>query len=217
EDDPSILWHESTGIDAQGQFEFPSLPRGGELQIIALCDDWLSKSTLEEAEGFFITGQLFPIDAPEISIQVEMEPTGTLEVTLKKPGGLPLAGATVGTSPNQLFYKSGSTVLGEEFNSRTDVLRQLTPREKREWPYPSLNNSPFVRKTDDSGKVIFKGIPIGRNESLSIVHPQYSLPIQDKDPFGNRREIKYQLDSAKPKQLELVAEELVTAPDSDKK
>ncbi len=208
EKDPSIAWHECTGIDENGNFELPSLPRGGEVQIIAICDGWLSKTTMEEARGTFTMGQLFPLDSLDVRPTIEMERTGTLEVTVKKPDGSPLEGAEVATWPNQLYYKGGSTILGQEHESRLSVLSQTNPPAP---PKPSPRLSPtsnFSQKTDRNGKAILKGVPVGRNESLALMHPQYTLRTNEEN---RSREIRYNLPSAETQRIEVSAVEITAS------
>jgi hypothetical protein len=206
ENDPSIVWHECTGIDEKGEFELPSLPRGGEVQVIAICDGWLSKTTIKEANGFFVAGQLFPIDSEEVSLIVDMEQTGVLDITVKKPDGSPLEGATVAAWPNQMYYKGGSTVLGQEINSRDSVIHQLTPldqrvRKARAW------STLFSQKTGKAGTAILKGMPVGRGGSVTVLHPSYELPLDNqKQHFA-----VYHVPSPKAEQLELVTLEVKAA------
>ena len=108
------------------------------------------------------------------------------------------------TWPNQLYYKGGSTYLGHEFNSRVQVLSQLTPPDQRKRPvHPPLSGN-FFQKTDGNGKAILRGIPIGANESLTLRHSKFTLPI---DRY-NGRDVSYKIESIETKRLELMTLEI---------
>jgi len=212
EKDPSVVWHACTSIDANGSFILPSVPRRGVIQIIAICDGWLSTTTISEARGHFVMGQPFALDRPEIYPKVEMERTGSLEVMLTKPDGSPLEGAKVYTSPNQSHLKGGSTILGSELNSLSNVEKQLNPGLEQTSLFPRRNTERFSGTTDSNGRVTLRGIPVGKNESLAVSHPQYSLPRD-----GDRRSssVAYKIESTEPFQLELKLEETARVPNSN--
>jgi len=151
--------------------------------------------------------ELFSLDVPEVSIIVEMEQTGTLQVTVSRPDGSPLEGAVVATWPNMLYYKGGATILGSEFQSRTQVEIQLIPPGDRKPRMSRQTPSQFWQKTDVKGKAILTGIPIGREQSLAIGHERFQLP---KD-FQNRRENRYKLDSATSVHREFKLQEISNA------
>lgn len=198
--DPSIVWHDAVGIGEDGDFELPSLPRGGEVQIIAICDGWVSKTTIPDAGDFFVMGQLFPLTTAETSITVEMEETGSLEVLVATPSGEPLEGATVATWPNQAMFKGGSTILGAEFASRHEVQAQLNRGKIDQGVRIHDGSANFSGKTDDRGRVILRGIPLKRSQSLAVMHDKYGIA---KDEENQERYKRFSLETTTVQTLEV--------------
>ncbi len=199
EQNPSLVWHDWTEIRDDGTFDFASLPRGGEMQLIAVCDGWLS-STIPPSPHRFTEGQLFQLDKDEAQFEltIAMEPTGTLELTVLGPGGDPLSEGEVGSWPNQLYLKGGSTLLGSRYKSIEIFKRQLLPPQERQPArYRRDVVMPYQGKLVD-GKVTLKGLPLNVNESLALQHPEYVFKGED-----GHAQVK--IDSPKPQALTLRA------------
>jgi hypothetical protein len=199
EKDPSLTWHDWTEIMEDGTFELESIPRGGDLQVIGICDGWLSSTDIPEAHGHFVMGQLYTLDkdAPQFQLTLEMEPTGSLELTVLQPDGSPLNAGEIASWPNQSYLKGGSTLLGQRYRSLQFVESQLTPPEKQVRPRRETRQLPYQGKLID-GKVTLSGLPIGREESLALLHPNLILKSEDREG-----QVSFQLDSAEPKTMTL--------------
>ena len=200
--DPSLTWHDWTEIQEDGSFELASIPRGGDLQIIGICDGWLSSTNIPDAKGQFIMGQLFKLekDKPRIELTLEMEHTGSLELTVLQPDGSPLKEGSIASWPNQAYLKGGSTLLGQRYRSLPVAELQLLPIEKQTHPPREADRQlPYQGKVVD-GKVTLTGLPIGRSESLVLMHPE--LVLKSDDPQG---QVRFKLDSAEPKAMTLNA------------
>jgi len=199
EKDPSLVWHDWTEVRDDGTFEFASLPRGGEMQLIAVCDGWLS-STIPPAPNRSTQGQLFQLDKGEAQFEptLEMEPTGTLELTVHGPDGEPLSEGEVGSWPNQLYLKGGSTLLGSRYKSIEIFKSQLLPPQERQPARPRRDLvMPYHGKLVN-GKVTLKGLPLNVNESLALQHPEYVFK-------GEEGHAQVKLDSPEPKVMTLRA------------
>lgn len=127
---PSLTWEDWAEINEDGSFELPSVPRSGEIQIIAICEGWVSTTTVPEARGH-VMGQLFDVDETLTKVDVEMEETGVLEVIVTRPDGGPLMEGYVSSWPNQRYYKGGSTILGQRYRSINIIENQLRPRDAK--------------------------------------------------------------------------------------
>jgi hypothetical protein len=197
--DPSITWHDWSEIKEDGTFTLASIPRGGDLQVIGICDGWLSATTIPEANNHFIMGQLFQLDKdePQIELTLEMERTGSLELTVLQPDGSPLNAGEIASWPNQLYLKGGSTLLGQRYRSIQFVELQLTPPEQRARPRRESMQLPYQGKVVN-GKVILSGLPIGRTESLALLHPHLILKSENAEG-----EVPFKLDSPDPKPMTL--------------
>ena len=199
EKDPSIVWHDWSEIREDGSFEFASLPRCGEMQLIAICDGWLS-STIPASATRRVEGQLFQLEKEESQFEptVQMEQTGTLELTVLGPNGEPLAEGEVSGWPNQVYLKGGSTLLGSHYRSIDYFERQLLPpQDQQQIRFRRDQIMPYQGKLVD-GKVTLRGFPIGHNEPLALMHPQYVFK-------GEEGYARIQLDSPEPKAMTLKA------------
>ena len=202
EKDPSLTWHDWTEIKEDGTFELASIPRGGDLQVIGICDGWLSSTNIPEANGHFIMGQLFKLDKdnPQIELTLEMEQTGSLELTVLQPDGSPLNEGEISSWPNQLYLKGGSTLLGMRYRSLQLVETQLLPVGEQSRPRrESERQLPYQGKVVD-GKVTLTGLPIGYSESLVLQHPKWILKSDEAEG-----QVGFKLDSAEPKIMMLSA------------
>lgn len=181
--DPSLSWSEVTDIKEDGTFRFESLPRTGVVQLITVCTGWIGKSKPRDgkpARGFFILGELFDLDKMEADGQIPelvipMEKAGSVEITVTKPDGKPLAGAKVHTYPNQLLNKSGSQLLGACYPS-LDMIETLIAGKEWDWTTVSRNTSSrYSVETGDDGKCTLPDIPIDRNLSLHLEHEKFQI------------------------------------------
>ncbi len=212
DENPSLVWHDSVAIDEDGSFEIPSVPRGGEMQIIVTCDGWLSKTILPpppkdaDAQGrdFPITqiqGQIIQLDkdSERMDVTIEMEPTGTIELTVLDPEGKPLPEGEVSSWPNQRHWKGGSTLLGRHFRTMTMIEKQLLPpKDRQPMRFRQSLDLPYIGKLVE-GKVTLKGLPIGLSELLVLRHPKYVFK------GGEQGEVGFKLESPEPKSMTLRA------------
>ncbi len=203
-ENPSLTWVQWEPIADDGTFELKSIPSSGELQIIALCDGWLSKTTIP-GQLFFVMGQLFPIESDKMEVTVEMERTGTIDLTISDPDGQPLNGGTVSSWPNQKYYKGGSTLLGMRYNSIDLIENQLLPRDKQKQAFSrEYSRLPFVAQPIENGTATLSGLPLGKANSLVLQHPDLKFDSPNQ-PLGPG-EVSVTIDSHQPKQLALKTE-----------
>ncbi len=184
--DPTLMWAETTVIQEDGSFVFPSLPRTGEIQLIAICRGWV----IEDDGGqptTQIRGIRINLDEMEVTqegvddLVLPMIPTGDLEVTVLTPEGEPLKDAIVSTWPNQLIHRGGSQILGATYQS-VDVIRaQLDPTFEAKRNVESVERR-YSATTNDEGKVVLKDIPLHHTNSVDVSHDRYQLPkAKDQD------------------------------------
>ncbi len=205
EQNPSLVWQASVDINADGSFTLPSIPRSGKIQIIVVCDDFVSKTTIPES-GPFVMGQLFDVEGSEMSVTVEMEPTASVEITVRQPDGSLLESGTVSASPNQKYYLGGSTIVGQRVNSLDYIQQQLLPhaeRDSQSW-FKRERNFPFFEQPIAAGVVTLRGLPagaIGAN-TAGLMHEELSFPVA----IGtDRGAVRYELKSGKVTKLEVTA------------
>ena len=202
DEDPTVTWSQWAKINEDGTFVLKSIPRSGEVQIIAVCDDWVS--TTVPKHRAFVKGQLFEIDDDVINPLVEMEKTGTLEVSILDPDGKPLDGGKVSSWPNQQYHLGGSTILGRRFASLLRIENQLRPiGDKKEVNYRKRFSTQFSDQRVNDGKATLKGLPIGMSYSIILEHDDYVFETEDADGDALRATIRFTLDSTEPKMIEV--------------
>jgi hypothetical protein len=182
---PSLCWHDSEPIAEDGSFIIASIPRSGEIQIIAVCDGWVSKTTIPESHGF-VKGQLFDVSGESIEPVVQMERTGTIELTILKPDGTPLESGEVSAWPNQRYHKGGSTVLGQKVSSVKLVENQLRSPEDQAYPVNREQSFPFMGLIEN-GSVVLRGLPLSTNREIYLRHKEYQFPSAPGDRRGTYR------------------------------
>ena len=195
---PSLCWYDWTSIQENGSFVFPSVPGSGEIQMIAICDGWLSKTTVPDADSF-VMGQLFQVEGDRVNVSIEMEGTGSFELTILNPDGSRLKGGTVSSWPNQRRYKGGVSLLGMCRDSMREIRNQLRPAQERE-PFIRNRDLPFLERPVIDGKVVLKGIPTNMGVALELNHPDFRFATPGKTGQSWPR---HQLNSAQPKQIVL--------------
>ncbi|QDT08869.1 hypothetical protein [Stieleria marina] len=202
EQDPSVTWKEWTAINEDGTFVLKSIPHSGKVQIIAVCDDWVSVT--EPKHRAFVKGQLFEVDEDIIHPTVEMEKTGTLEVAVTDQDGKPFTGGKVSSWPNQQYYLGGSTILGRKNNSLLLIENQIRPiDQKKQIDYRIRFKTPFSDQPIEKGNVTLKGLPIGMSDSIMLVHEEYIFDTEDGKSDPNRASIRFLLDSVEPEKIEV--------------
>lgn len=202
EEDPSLTWSQWAPINEDGSFVLESIPPSGKIQIIAVCDDWVSIT--EPEHRVFVKGQLFDIDGAIIYPIVEMEETGALEVLVKLPSGEALTGGRVSSWPNQQYYLGGSTILGRRFNSIRLIENQIRPIDEKEGiDWNERFETQFSDRPIEKGKAVLKGLPIGRSGSIVLRHEDYVFDPGVGEGDQNQATVQFTLDSAETKKIEV--------------
>ena len=196
EEEPSLVWYDWTPIQPDGGFRFGSIPRGGIVQLLAVCDGWVATTDFEEAGQHFVMGQSFEVNDDSNEVLVQMEPTGVLDVTVVDEQGQPVTEGSLSSWPNQKLLLGGSTLLGERFRTADFVERQLHPAKESPNRPSWKRGFPFQAKLDSEGKVRLTGIPLKRSYSLGLSHPTLVLA-----PAGER----FLLETPTPKSIQIEA------------
>ncbi|MEZ6074220.1 MAG: hypothetical protein R3C56_00685 [Pirellulaceae bacterium] len=203
EQDPSLTWHNKAPIDEDGTFTLPSIPHSGKIQIIAVCDGFVCKTTMPDA-GPFVMGQLFDVSAGEMSVTVDMEPTASVEITIHRPDGGLLESGKVSASPNQKYYLGGSTMIGSGYNSLDTIERQMLPADARgeQSRLHRQRDFPFMEQPVIDGVATLRGLPasaIGANQAV-LQNQEFSFPIMLGSDFG---EVHYELKPGEVTKMEV--------------
>ncbi len=166
------FWTSHRAIEPDGSFVFESVPPG-ELDVVAHGDGFVSRSGGEASNrngkiGFEVP-QAFALTAAKVRIEVETEPTATLDVTVKTREGKPLPGATVYSAAHVIRMQTG--ILGSINKSSETGFRELPALPE----YPTA----YEAKTDANGKALMPNIPATASR-LSLEHPAFQIPLTNK-------------------------------------
>lgn len=159
---PSLMYYDGTKINEDGTFHFPSLPSTGTIQLIATCDGWVGK---QDEKQPFVVGQVFEIEDESEQIVLTMERAFDAKVRVLDSSGNPLPKITVHCSPNQLYRKGGSTILGESFRSLDAIEAELLKEVK---PIKGLT-SRYSATTDDHGVATLRNLPRNRLSASFVI------------------------------------------------
>ena len=165
-----LMWHSWAKVESDGTFEVSSLPPG-ELEIIALCSGFVSKSAPGGARPFGVP-QKYDLEDEELDIVVEMEPTAYLEVTVLDENEEPIEGAQVYTSPNVRWGDRFSTIFGGDCYHTMDRLMSLDAPERDK---NLAKQRGFAGVTDTSGLAVLSNVPV-HTTSFGVEHTDYVLP-----------------------------------------
>jgi hypothetical protein len=146
----TLRWGDWVPIREDGSFEFVSLPRSGKIQMIAKCDGFVGKRG-------FTNDESFDIEELETNVVLEMTPTIDVEIVVTDNAGLPISGASVGFSPNQLWNGWGSQILGTKWKSIDDVVARLDP--SKTVPEGEREFRGYMSKTDAEGIARIRNLP----------------------------------------------------------
>jgi hypothetical protein len=180
---PGWSWSDSTDINADGTFEFSSLPSGEVVQLIAVCDGWISAQPEGDLKAKYpdlvrrnpVSGsmrypQLFELAGTSVEFTLKMEKAVACRVTIQDPDGKPLPDAMVHMWPNQFFFSLGSQVLGNRLDS-VKMLRIIRSGE----PLNTAWNldSAYSVKTNSSGVAVVKNLPGSGSFGVAAEHSKY--------------------------------------------
>jgi beta-lactamase regulating signal transducer with metallopeptidase domain len=177
-DSPLWNWQDSTRLQADGTFIFASVPRETDLQLIAVCDGWTSRSPtaaeideysqknglkgptpFSEGDGM-VAARLYRLTGTVAKPVLPMQRSTSCEVTVIDPLGKPIEGVQVRFVPIEI-WSNGSSILGHEWSS----LERLRNKGATKIDWSKLWDQmfkPYTTRTDSKGKGIIRGLIPGR-------------------------------------------------------
>ena len=169
-------WRTSADVAEDGSFTLTNLPPG-TLEIMAGCDGYVSKDTSAKPITRVRQAQVINADQ-EQPINISLEPTGAVRVTVRTPDGKPLARANVTLNPNQMLGR-GTNILG----TRSDSIEMLRNQESDPDALARFRAvvPQFSAKTDASGIAIVKGLPAGQ-QTFVVQSESFTMPVQKDQP-----------------------------------
>ncbi len=197
-DNHGSSWHDVVPIAEDGTFKFAALPRDSHVELIAVCDGWVSRCTVETAAAYdriygtefaqlhnkgTVVATPFRLDSEASNILVNMEETGICKFKVIDEHEDPIDLATIMLYPNQRT-RQGSTYLGAGGRS-IDALRNPDSVQAEfavAARYEHLGKS-YTRVTNSSGIAVISNLPNG-SESVRVDFPGHELVPDPK--FADR-------------------------------
>ncbi len=189
-------WNDKTPIKEDGTFVFESLPTGEVLQMFPICDDWVPSLPEKEdvlkffpdkavkiGNGFALP-QLAMLEGEKVSTILKMDKATSLDIKLVDPEGKPLPGAKVMMWPNQLWFNSGSQMLGAGHASREFKIG--TRAGAFEWD----RTMRFSATTDEAGMATIRNLPADGSESIAVDHDLFVQSIANQDSRSQTVDLK---------------------------
>ncbi|MFN0050939.1 MAG: hypothetical protein ACKV0T_02035 [Planctomycetales bacterium] len=202
-------WSATAAIAEDGRFVLDALPPEENLQLIVLCDGWVSASPAkDEVEQYgsengltvvnyqssagHVNPQLFRLSDGAIIRNIPMRRTAQCEVAVLDHLGEPLPEAAVSFWPNQFWINGGAQILGDGFDTRTLIREELQHGIRKDWPPPWNRNHRYTVKTDSQGIALVGNLPVAPVDDPTemqfvINHDAYYSPNSPQEPFHKVR------------------------------
>jgi hypothetical protein len=170
-------WDATATIAPDGAFVFDSLPSDENLQLIALCDGWVSRSpsraeVMQYAEAntfgvhypgpmdWAVSPRPYRLTGTAIQPVVPMRRAANCEVHVADEANKPLAGARVDFSPNQKWLNGGATYLGAAADYATVLRGQLASGVHTAKANFDEFGKRFSVQTDARGIALVQNLPV---------------------------------------------------------
>jgi len=183
-DHQSCVWQDVVPMSNDGTFSFPALPRNSHVELIAVCDGWVSKTSAETLTAYdqfhqtafaklasyhMVSSTPVRLETQSVAITLDMVPTGSCEFRVEDPDGNPVDLATVQCMPNHAT-RIGSTLLGAGGRS-LDSLRN--PAAQAEFRFQA-GMERYTRVTNGQGVALISDLPAG-SQMVQVDFSGYSI------------------------------------------
>lgn len=186
----ALRWQVVADVEEDGSFVLTGLPARDTLQLIAVCDGWISLPPRpSEVEAYaklhnfrvhnnhgFTTGRVTPqlryVTEGTSETTVTMHQTGNAKVKVVDWDDNPVVGATISFAPNQALHNGGSSILGTG-SSSLESLRNLDSDDQRRATSLQQQTNPragYSAVSDENGEATVRNIPAHRTVSAYNGH-----------------------------------------------
>lgn len=198
--DNCLFWSDFTSIEEDGSFEFPSVPRGVEIQLSAIADGWVSCSAsptqimyrfpyvshrkhAQSMHDSIVVSQRYPAYRKEI--EIPMEPTATCRIKVVTEEGDAVSGIGISMSPNIAWSPGPGGIVGNYARTSGILLSRRTDGgqliyDNQEQAFTRARR--YSALTDAQGIAIIKDLP-GKRTSISLASDRYQMPAEGGNPF----------------------------------
>lgn len=197
-DHQNSIWQDVAPIAEDGTFKFAALPRDSHVELIAVCDGWVSRCIPETAADYdqkhgtafaqmnvvrLVTSTPFRLESDAANVIVNMEETGICKFKVVDEHDDPVDLATVVLMPNQTT-RAGSTFLGVGGRS-IDTLRKpdsvSTKADANSYDFATM----YTRVTNPQGIAVISNLPAG-SQMIMVDHPDHVVvPDPDYPTMGS--------------------------------
>ena len=194
----SLRWSDEAKISEDGTFVFESLPGDDAIQMIPICDGFVTaKPTAEEVlevipdldpqrvsgliRGFKAIPQIVKTEGREVTKTLKMTKAASVTVKVVDQNGAPVPGVQVATSPNQHWFNLGSQILGG--SSPTRKIWEVQKSGVDLMTYYESKMHPYSLSTDKNGVVTFKTMPLGQLD-IGVYDQEWEMR---KNPLSGER------------------------------
>ncbi len=169
--DDSIFWQDRAEIREDGTFEFASVPRDVDIQLIANCDGWVSQSANAEVT----ISQLFAADQTK-PVVLKMEPTASCEFRIVDQSGAPVPNVKVYLSPDAAWSAGPCCMVGDY--DKTSAKLGLTVGQLMAQKPATLAemSKQFQASTNQDGIALIRNVPGRKSQSALVDHKELDLP-----------------------------------------
>jgi beta-lactamase regulating signal transducer with metallopeptidase domain len=181
----TVDWDDVTMIDEDGNFEFSFLPRQSHVELVAVCDGWVSKAKSQDLADY---DRIHQTQFQELNSNREvastpvfmafentttalnMVQTGRCEFVVEDENGSPLDLARIWCMPNHCNRRYAQ-VLAEGGRSLDDLRNpnSQTP-DARNWL-----GSQYFRTTGPDGRAMISDLPAGQ-QTFGVAYHGYKMP-----------------------------------------
>jgi protocatechuate 3,4-dioxygenase beta subunit len=170
-----LKWSTWRSIREDGTFVFESLPPG-EVELIALCDGFISKNPPQQTDTHFGIPQVFPLNGDLTQMELVMEPTAACEVRVVDEQEQPIEGARVFFWPN-VRWNFGGTQIFAQFLIKWEDFLLTGGKFDREKAKLSFEQNDFQAITDEHGVAVIYNLP-GSKQNFNVISKEYELPAR---------------------------------------
>ena len=177
-------WQDVASIAEDGTFKFAALPRDSHVELVAVCDGWVSRGTVEtvaeynrkygtdfrDPNAHGTAAMPYRLDSEASNIVVNMEETGICKFKVVDEHGKPIDLASIMLFPNQRT-RVFSTFLGAGGRS-IDALRN--PVQFGVDGNDDNFAKSYTRVTNSSGIAVISNLPTG-SQLTRVYFPGYEV------------------------------------------
>jgi beta-lactamase regulating signal transducer with metallopeptidase domain/protocatechuate 3,4-dioxygenase beta subunit len=183
----NLTFEAAADIAADGTFVLESLPADENLQLIAICDGWVSSNPTEKeiteyekrwnfgndllrSIAYHRCPRLYRLEGQAIKPVIAMQPTASCEITVLDDNDQPLPGVDVNFWPNQYFSELGSSYAGAGIDRLASIRTELKTGQRQDTILANerLANADEISKrysatTDAHGVAVVQNLDSGNN------------------------------------------------------